>query len=219
MKERYSMRSWSPRSRVGALVATAVVALAGTGFSASPAFADAGTDGDGNIIGHAESLAVEVTPEQADILREALEEGEELSPEQALSLIGEPDIEITAVEPEEPDESDASPQSVREGEAERTLDCSTMYLWGNSYGHWIWENEFFARTIGPAQFGQATISTNGIWSPEYTVSFSGLRQQETGELPFVGAWANGTTVSAWSLNWNASNSPTLCYGRLTAYWG
>lgn len=188
-------------------------ALLFVGGATTAAAADADRDeGRMEPLASVEQVAVVLTPEQADDLRAAWDAGEAETPEQALAAAG---VDSAAVA--QAVEEGATPLADN-GSGTSLGDCSRMTLWGDAEGRWTWSNEYFRRSAGPAEFGRATVTTNGIVADADSFGIAGLQQYEVGRLWTTGVFATATTVDAWSFNINLSGTPLFCFGAVSAYW-
>lgn len=152
---------------------------------------------------HARTRGIALTPAQASKLRRAAASNPDLSVAQAERIAS-----ISA---------EVSPSSSGTGSV--AADCSEMTLYGDSAGHWAWTNHFFRRSVGPADWGSISVSTDGFFSSTSSASFDGYDQYIIGKISDVGLFPGGTQVQAWSLNTPLStNSPLFCTGELYVPW-
>lgn len=159
------------------------------------------------------TAGIELSTAQAEQLRAAWQQNEDISPQQVLEATGVSSDELAAAA-ERSTADGVAPAD--EGSGEVVADCSRMSLWGDSEGRWTWRNSFFPRLAGPAEFGSGSVTTDGIGATSDSFGIAGLDQYEGDQLYFAGVLPSRTQATAWSFNYDAAGSPKLCWGTVIA---
>jgi hypothetical protein len=146
---------------------------------------------------------IALTTEQAEALEEAYAGIPHLSTEQALDV-----IEATA-----DTLPSYSPQS--SGEDSATNNCSTIYLWGDSDGNYLFTQAVFT-SVGEPQFGEIAISTDGWFTTTSThdLTFAEPYHSFEGTLAWTGVDAEATLMDGWMV----TTGLYFCTGELDALW-
>lgn len=147
---------------------------------------------------------IALTKEQAEALEEAYANTPHLSKEQALDV-----IEATAdtLPP-------YSPQS--SGSDSATNNCSTMYLWGDSDGNYLFTQSVFASVGGEPGLGEIEITTDGWFATtsRHNLVGAGSSHSFEGTLAWTGVDAEATLMDGWML----TTGFWFCTGELDALW-
>jgi len=164
-------------------------------MSSHPDAPSAPRTGEGTLTRHTKGIAL--TPEQTEALRKAYADTPHLSTEQAEDAIGDT-ISLRS-----------------SGSDMSTGDCSWIDLWGDSDGHYRFNQAVFP-SVGEAAFGDIAISTNGWFAStsHHDLTAEGDHQHFEGALTWTGVDPDATTMDGWMVTTNGN----FCTGELDAVW-
>lgn len=200
MKTLRHLFATSPLS-VGARALVAASLLIG-GAWISGCAGDAGS-GDSRQV-HGEGIkslqmkGIALTPKQIDAIDKAHADNPHLSSREAQDVIGAADIALRS-----------------SGSDSSTGDCSWIDLWGNSDGHYRFNQAVFP-DVGEAATGDISISTDGWFAAtaDHDLTLAGDYQHFEGTLAWTGVDAAATTMDGWMV----TTGGNFCTGALHAEW-
>jgi hypothetical protein len=170
------------------------VGISGCGSS------DPGAPGEG--ITTLQMKGIALTPTQIEAINKAQADNPHLSSKEAQAVIAA--AEDTANNSTKSSGSDSS-----------TGDCSWIDLWGDSDGHYRFNQAVFP-DVGEAATGDISISTDGWFAAtaDHDLTLAGDYQHFEGTLAWTGVDAAATTMDGWMV----TTGGNFCSGALHAEW-
>jgi len=146
---------------------------------------------------------IALTTEQAEALKKAYADTPYLSTEQARDVIEAMDDTLPR----------GSPES--SGTDSSTGDCSYIDLWGDSDGHYRFNQSVFPE-VGEPAFGDVAITTDGWFAStsHHDLTLARDYQHFEGTLVWTGVDAEATLMDGWMF----TTEGNFCSGELDAIW-